>query len=116
MQSHSRQIASLFTLKGINYVTLLDNRSRRSFKKLMKDWAGADNFNIPNKGDSFEYLPLDEILDDIESTYKGFEKTPATEKLARDVFRLIDQIRVQNDGLSFRGEEENTNSSENDVI
>lgn len=112
----NRLVASLFTLNGTKYTTCLDNRSRRNFKKLVKDWAGAEDFSMPKKGDSFEYLPLKDILKDIESTYKGFEKTPATEKLVRDVHRLIDQIRVQNDYLLELSECSTPSNSDNEAI
>lgn len=108
--SNNRNIGILFTLNDTKYVTLLDNKSRRNFKRLAKDWAGATDLNDPEKGETFEYLPLTHILNDIESTYRGFEKTPATEKLARDVFRLVDQIKIQNN-IEFTPYEEDSDDN-----
>lgn len=110
---NTRVVASLFNLNDKNCVTLLDNRSRNRFKKLLKNWAGAKNFNSPQSGDTFVYIPLIEILNEIEETYKTFEKTPATEKIAKNVFKLIDQIKVQNDfNFEFNDDEEDDEEDE----
>lgn len=94
---NNRLIAVVFELNEANYVTLLDNRSRTKFRKLIKNWGGAKRFNIAKKGDTFQYIPLNDVLNDIESMYKNLENTPATEKIAKNVFGLINHIRTQND-------------------
>lgn len=92
-----REVGVLFELDNKNVVTLIDARSRNKFNRLLKDWAGIETFDDPEPGQSFEFLHITFILATIEENYKKLSQTPATEKIARQAFRMIDQIKVQND-------------------
>lgn len=92
-----REVGVLFELDNKNVVTLIDARSRNKFNRLLKDWAGIETFDDPEPGQSFEFLHITSILHTIEENYKKLFNTPATEKIAKQAFRMIDQIKVQND-------------------
>jgi hypothetical protein len=94
-----------------NYATMVDSRSRIRFKRLIAEWAEAEIMDNPPEGTSFNFMPVALVLDEIETTYKdletNFDKTsPAVEKVAERVeriadrvYKMINTIRIQNDGM-----------------
>lgn len=95
---NNRSIGVLFGMNDKKYVTLLDSRSRNRFKKLIKTWAmNGSLIDSPSEGDNFDYIDLDVILNEIETSYKKLENAEAFEKIVQNVFKLINTIRVQND-------------------
>lgn len=106
MQNDHR-VGILFRRNGTDCITLVDARSRNRFKKLISEWApenGALIFN-PVDNQTFHYIDANQVLIDIESTYKELQSTPAIEKIAERVFKMITTIRIQND-LPHDGEED----------
>lgn len=92
-------VGVLFKMNQKNHVTLVHSRSRNRFRKLISNWAPVEGELItnPKEGDNFEFVELNVILNEIENTYKELKNTPAIERIADKVFKMISTIRVQND-------------------
>ncbi|MDF2533985.1 MAG: hypothetical protein K0R18_142 [Bacillales bacterium] len=101
MAQDDRLVAILFRMNNNNYTTLLDGRSRNRFKKLITNWAPIDGEIItrPDEKQSFTYVELNFVLEEIENTYKELMNTPAIEKIAEKVFSIINTVRAQNNSL-----------------
>lgn len=113
----NQRVGILFQMNGKNHVTLVDARSRNRFKKLITEWAPVDGQLItnPTEHQVFNYFEVHDVLDDIERTYKELQNTPAIEKIAERVFKMINTIRLQNNLLS-EYKEEDEDDEEDEIV
>lgn len=96
---NDHRVGILFKMNSIDYITLVDARSRNRFRKLISEWAPVDGQLItePEENRTFQYLDVNKVLNEIENTYKELQNTPAIERIAEKVFKIINTIRIQND-------------------
>lgn len=104
---HARSIAMLFEKDGKPMVTTMDARSRLRFKKLIRNYVSEGKiFDDAQVGAKFEYVPLNTVLEDIEGYFQTLSSTPAGEHIARNVLKLTQNIRLQNDEEDDENEED----------
>lgn len=95
---NNRLVGVLFGMNNQFHVTLVDNRSKNRFKRLIKNWAvDGELVDNPQEGQQFSYIDANKVLNDIETTYKELQNTPAVARVANNVFRLINTIKAQNE-------------------
>ena len=83
----------LFLKNGVQYVTTIDVRSKVKFKKLINKWGkNSQIIHEPITTKEFMFIQLQQVLQEIEDTYKEMISTPSTQKIKLEVFCLLDSV------------------------